>query len=77
MIAADDARLALRVEASEALIISDWFCSGAGASMKESEPHTHIGIDACSCSAECLATFVRGMHDLLVRGRGLSWAPRE
>lgn len=39
--------------------------------------HTHIGDDGCDDEQRSLEAFVDGLHDLLVTGRGLSWAQRS
>lgn len=39
--------------------------------------HTHIGHDGYDDEQRCLESFVDGLHDLLVKERGLSWAQRS
>lgn len=54
-------------------IAEDWGFGSATVIDKDGA-HTHIGHDSHEDEQRGLEAFVDGLHDLLVKGRGLSWA---
>lgn len=59
----------------ESITISrDWFGFGSATVTDHTGAHTHVGGDWYGNDEIAFAAFVGGLHDLLVVGRGLSWA---
>ena len=75
----DKALEILRVIAQDAAdgksltIAQDWGF-GSATVIDTDGSHTHIGCDSYKDDQIRLEAFVDGLHDLLVKGRGLSWA---
>lgn len=67
--------LAELVVAGECLTIAKNWGFGGATLIAPDGSHTHVGGDWGETREENLALFVEGMHQLLVQGSGLSWAP--
>lgn len=60
-------------EGKRLTIAEDWGF-GSAIVIDQDGAHTHIGHDGYEDEQRGLEAFVDGLHDLLVKGRGLSWA---
>ena len=56
------------------LTITADFGLGSATVIDQDGAHTHVGHDGYDDEQRSIEAFVDGLHDLLVRGRGLSWA---
>lgn len=67
--------LARMCEAGKSLTIApDWGFGSGTLVDPASGSHTHFGLDTGDNETEQLTSFVNGLHDQLVKGRGLTWA---
>ena len=67
--------LARMCEEGKSLTIAPDWGYGSGTLVDSANgTHTHFGLDIGDDEDEQLASFVRGLHDQLVKGRGLTWA---
>lgn len=68
--------IAYRVASGESMTIGPDWGYGSGTLMTN-EGHTHFGLDIGDDEKAQLASFVDGLHGLLVRGQGLSFVKDE
>jgi len=66
--------IAERVAKGKSITISYDWGFGSATVTDHTGAHTHVGGDWYDNDDIAFAAFVGGLHDLLVAGRGLSWA---
>ena len=59
--------------AGEGITIAEDWGFGTATVIAKNGAHTHVGVDWDADRAQSLASFVDGLHNLLVGHRGLSW----